>query len=164
MIAAVLDASVHRRHGQSQKVAEIIADKSYVNCPVDVIDQRLEGHYDNGIGRVWNDPDYMKFYNDGAANFPYLSDGMWFLTQHKRWGAEGRSGLPRRCTEGEPDRPVQAGRGARQGAGAEGSVSHVQDDRRHRVGWQESESLRRRIQDKGRKRRRGVMSAAGVHT
>lgn len=19
-------------------------------------------------------------------NFPYLSDGMWFLTQHKRWG------------------------------------------------------------------------------
>lgn len=28
----------------------------------------------------------MKFYNDGAANYPYLSDGMWFLTQHKRWG------------------------------------------------------------------------------
>ncbi len=22
----------------------------------------------------------------GAVNFPYLSDGMWFLTQHKRWG------------------------------------------------------------------------------
>jgi len=20
------------------------------------------------------------------VNFPYLSDGMWFLTQHKRWG------------------------------------------------------------------------------
>ena len=28
----------------------------------------------------------MKFFNDGKANFPYLSDGMWFLTQHKRWG------------------------------------------------------------------------------
>ena len=28
----------------------------------------------------------MKFCNDGAVNFPYLSDGMWFLTQHKRWG------------------------------------------------------------------------------
>ncbi|MNR51273.1 Nitrate transport protein NrtA precursor [compost metagenome] len=28
----------------------------------------------------------MKFYNEGAVNFPYLSDGMWFLTQHKRWG------------------------------------------------------------------------------
>ena len=23
---------------------------------------------------------------DGAVNYPYLSDGMWFLTQHKRWG------------------------------------------------------------------------------
>ena len=42
-----------------KKVSEIIADKSYVNCPVDVIDQRLEGHYDNGIGKQWNDPDYM---------------------------------------------------------------------------------------------------------
>ena len=28
----------------------------------------------------------MKFFDDGAVNFPYLSDGMWFLTQHKRWG------------------------------------------------------------------------------
>ena len=51
-----------------------------------MIDQRLEGNYDNGIGKQWKDPDYMKFYNDGTVNFPYLSDGMWFLTQHKRWG------------------------------------------------------------------------------
>ena len=28
----------------------------------------------------------MKFFNDGKVNYPYLSDGMWFLTQHKRWG------------------------------------------------------------------------------
>jgi nitrate/nitrite transport system substrate-binding protein len=28
----------------------------------------------------------MKFYADGAVNFPYYSDGMWFLTQHRRWG------------------------------------------------------------------------------
>ncbi|MBL8515261.1 MAG: ABC transporter substrate-binding protein [Betaproteobacteria bacterium] len=69
-----------------KKVAEIIADKSYVNCPVDVIDQRLEGDYDNGAGKKWKDPDYMKFYNEGTVNYPYLSDGMWFLTQHKRWG------------------------------------------------------------------------------
>jgi nitrate/nitrite transport system substrate-binding protein len=87
MTAAVLDASKYIDvMANRKKVAEIIADKSYVNCPVDVIDQRLEGNYDNGIGRQWKDPDYMKFYNDGAVNFPYLSDGMWFLTQHKRWG------------------------------------------------------------------------------
>ena len=51
-----------------------------------MIDQRLEGAYDNGIGKKWNDANYMKFYNDGAVNFPWLSDGMWFLTQHRRWG------------------------------------------------------------------------------
>jgi len=28
----------------------------------------------------------MKFYNDGLVTFPFLSDGMWFLTQHRRWG------------------------------------------------------------------------------
>jgi nitrate/nitrite transport system substrate-binding protein len=87
LTAAILDASRYIDvMANRKKVSEIIADKSYVNCPVDVIDQRLEGNYDNGNGRQWKDPDYMKFYNEGTVNFPYLSDGMWFLTQHRRWG------------------------------------------------------------------------------
>ncbi|MHB1201337.1 MAG: nitrate ABC transporter substrate-binding protein, partial [Polaromonas sp.] len=48
--------------------------------------QRILGRYQNGLGKTWDDTNHMKFYNDGAVNFPYLSDGMWFLTQHKRWG------------------------------------------------------------------------------
>jgi len=64
----------------------VIGAKSYVNCETDVILGRFLGHYDNGIGKKWEDPDYMKFNNDGAVNFPYLSDGMWFMTQHRRWG------------------------------------------------------------------------------
>jgi len=67
-------------------MAETIADKSYVNTSVDAINQRILGRYQNGLGKTWDDPNFMKFYNDGAVNFPYLSDGMWFLTQHKRWG------------------------------------------------------------------------------
>ncbi|HNW65367.1 MAG TPA: nitrate ABC transporter substrate-binding protein, partial [Piscinibacter sp.] len=59
---------------------------SYVNTSVDVINQRILGRYQNGLGKTWDDPNYMKFFSDGAVNFPYLSDGMWFLTQHKRWG------------------------------------------------------------------------------
>jgi nitrate/nitrite transport system substrate-binding protein len=87
LIAAILEAGKYIDvMANRKKVAEVIADKSYVNCPIEVIDQRLAGDYDNGIGRKWKDPDYMKFYNDGAVNFPYLSDGMWFLTQHRRWG------------------------------------------------------------------------------
>jgi nitrate/nitrite transport system substrate-binding protein len=67
-------------------MAEVIAEKSYVNTGVDAINQRILGRYQNGLGRTWDDPNHMKFFNDGAVNYPYLSDGMWFLTQHKRWG------------------------------------------------------------------------------
>jgi len=87
LTAAVLEAARFvDTMSNRRKVAEVIGDKAYVNCPVDVIDGRLHGRYDNGIGRSWNDANYMKFYNDGAVSYPYLSDGMWFLTQHKRWG------------------------------------------------------------------------------
>jgi nitrate/nitrite transport system substrate-binding protein len=87
MIMAVLEASKYIDTMANRRgVAEIIADKSYVNCPVDIIDQRMEGKYEDGLGKKWDDPNMMKFYNEGAVNFPYLSDGMWFLTQHKRWG------------------------------------------------------------------------------
>ena len=68
------------------KMAESIADKSYVNTSVDAINQRILGRYQDGMGKTWDDPNHMKFFNDGVVTYPYLSDGMWFLTQHKRWG------------------------------------------------------------------------------
>jgi nitrate/nitrite transport system substrate-binding protein len=68
------------------QVAKLISSKSYVNAPEEVIEGRFLGHYDNGNGKKWQDPNYMKFFDDGKVPFPYLSDGMWFLTQHKRWG------------------------------------------------------------------------------
>ena len=88
VIMAVLEASRWIDAGliNKNKMAETIADKAYVNTGVDAINQRILGRYQNGLGKTWDDPNYMKFYNDGAVNFPYLSDGMWFLTQHKRWG------------------------------------------------------------------------------
>ncbi|WP_040503210.1 CmpA/NrtA family ABC transporter substrate-binding protein [Herbaspirillum lusitanum] len=88
MMAAILEASkwIDASLANKNKMAEVIADKSYVNTSKDVIDQRIMGRYQNGLGKTWDDPNYMKFYNDGAVNFPYLSDGMWFMTQHRRWG------------------------------------------------------------------------------
>lgn len=88
MTAAVLEASkwIDASLSNKNKMAETIANKSYVNTSVDVINQRILGRYQNGLGKTWDDPNYMKFYNDGSVNFPYLSDGMWFLTQHRRWG------------------------------------------------------------------------------
>ncbi len=86
--AAILEAGKWIDAGlqNKMKMAETIADKSYVNTSVDAINQRILGRYQNGLGKTWDDPNYMKFYADGNVNFPYLSDGMWFLTQHKRWG------------------------------------------------------------------------------
>jgi nitrate/nitrite transport system substrate-binding protein len=86
--AAILEAGKWIDSGLSNKnkMAETIADKSYVNTSVDAINQRILGRYQNGLGKTWDDVNHMKFYNDGAVNFPYLSDGMWFLTQQKRWG------------------------------------------------------------------------------
>ncbi len=88
LVAAVLEAGrwIDASLSNKVKMAETIADKSYVNTSVDVINQRILGRYQNGLGKTWDDPNYMKFFNDGAVNFPYLSDGMWFLTQQKRWG------------------------------------------------------------------------------
>lgn len=76
-----IDATANRA-----SVAKLISGKSYVNAPEEVIAGRFVGDYENGIGKKWKDPNFMKFFNDGKVNFPYLSDGMWFLTQHKRWG------------------------------------------------------------------------------
>jgi len=86
--AAILEASRWIDAGLQNKLkmAETIAQRAYVNTGVDAINQRILGRYQDGLGKTWDDPHHMKFYNDGAVNFPYLSDGMWFLTQHKRWG------------------------------------------------------------------------------
>ncbi|MEY4561479.1 MAG: hypothetical protein RLZZ618_756 [Pseudomonadota bacterium] len=88
VIMAILEASrwIDANLQNKLKMAEVVADKSYVNTSVDAINQRILGRYQNGMGKTWDDPNHMKFFNDGAVNFPYLSDGMWFLTQHKRWG------------------------------------------------------------------------------
>jgi nitrate/nitrite transport system substrate-binding protein len=88
MTAAIIDAGrwIDASLSNRQKTAEVVADKSYVNTDKDVILARMLGRYDNGIGKSWDDPNAMKFYNDGYVSFPYLSDGMWFMTQHRRWG------------------------------------------------------------------------------
>ena len=86
--AAILEASrwIDESLANKTRMAETIAGKAYVNTGVDAINQRILGRYQDGLGKTWDDPNHMKFYNDGAVNFPYLSDGMWFLTQHKRRG------------------------------------------------------------------------------
>ena len=87
MMSAVIEAGKHIDATENRaKVSEIIGGKSYVNAPPPVILGRMLGDYDDGNGKKWKEPDYMKFFMDGEVNFPFLSHGMWFMTQHRRWG------------------------------------------------------------------------------
>ena len=68
-------------------MAETIADKSYVNTSVDAINQRILGRYQNGMGKTWDDAELHEVLQRRRGDLPLcISDGMWFLTQHKRWG------------------------------------------------------------------------------
>lgn len=87
LLMAIIEASryIDKMENRSH-VAEVISPKEYVNAPLEVISGRLQGKYDYGDGRTEQDPDYMKFYRNGEVTFPYKSHGLWFLTQHRRWG------------------------------------------------------------------------------
>jgi nitrate/nitrite transport system substrate-binding protein len=65
--------------------AEVIARPTYINCPTDIILERLLGKYNFGDGRTLQDPNYMIF-SDRQCNVPQPIFGTWFLTQFRRWG------------------------------------------------------------------------------
>ncbi|MBX3606049.1 MAG: ABC transporter substrate-binding protein [Piscinibacter sp.] len=88
VVMALLEASrwIDASEENKTRMAETIAAPQYVNVAAEAILPRILGRYQDGIGRTWTDPDHMAFFRDGEVNFPYLSDGMWFLTQYRRWG------------------------------------------------------------------------------
>jgi nitrate/nitrite transport system substrate-binding protein len=67
-------------------IAYLLARPEYIDTDAAVIEPRFLGRYDDGRGNVWQDPHAICFHGDGEVNFPYLSDGMWFMRQHRRWG------------------------------------------------------------------------------
>lgn len=87
MVMAILDACRYLDvMANREKVSDLLAGPELINAPKQVIHDRFVGEYDNGNGKQWQDDHPIRFFNAGAVNFPYLSDGMWFMTQFKRWG------------------------------------------------------------------------------
>lgn len=87
MTMALLEAARYvDAPGNRAEVARLIAAAPYVDAPLDAIEGRFLGRYEDGQGRQWDDPHALRFYDEGRVPFPYLSDAMWFMTQHKRWG------------------------------------------------------------------------------
>ncbi|MDF7760582.1 CmpA/NrtA family ABC transporter substrate-binding protein [Kosakonia cowanii] len=88
LTAAVLEASrwIDASDENRRETAKTIAARAYINTAVGTIEGRMLGHYEDGLGKTWQDAHAMRFFNDGAVSYPWLSDGIWFLTQQKRWG------------------------------------------------------------------------------
>jgi hypothetical protein len=85
MIAALLQAArwLDASRANREAAAEVLASPAYVNASRETLQYCLAGPLD---GAAWRGHNGLRFYADGEANFPWLSDGMWFMTQHRRWG------------------------------------------------------------------------------
>ncbi|MEO8100065.1 MAG: CmpA/NrtA family ABC transporter substrate-binding protein [Acidobacteriota bacterium] len=66
-------------------VVDVISRPTYINCPKEIILDRLQGKYDYGDGRKEQDPNYMIF-NQRSCNYPARTYGYWWLSQFRRWG------------------------------------------------------------------------------
>ncbi|MEQ6290627.1 CmpA/NrtA family ABC transporter substrate-binding protein [Vogesella sp. GCM10023246] len=78
LIAALLDASRFVDDVRNREVvAGLLAENAGLPLPAGVLNAGLSGTCVAGG---------LKCFDDGRVNYPYLSDGMWFLTQYRRWG------------------------------------------------------------------------------
>ena len=66
-------------------VADVISRPTYINCPKDIILDRLMGKYNYGDGHTEQDPNYMIF-SKRNCNFPSRTYGYWWIAQFRRWG------------------------------------------------------------------------------
>ncbi|MBD9608315.1 ABC-type nitrate/sulfonate/bicarbonate transport system substrate-binding protein [Pseudomonas sp. PvR086] len=88
LVMAILEASrfIEASRENRRSTAQLLSAPEYLDAPLDCIEPRLLGDYTDGLGNHWQDPHAMRFHSGGEVNLPYLSDGMWFMTQFRRWG------------------------------------------------------------------------------
>ncbi|WP_422802379.1 CmpA/NrtA family ABC transporter substrate-binding protein [Telluria beijingensis] len=86
MIAALLDAArwLDAARANRDAAAEVLASPAYIGASRETLQFCLGGRQTDGDG--WRGHNGLRFHANGEANFPWLSDGMWFMTQHRRWG------------------------------------------------------------------------------
>lgn len=88
LVMAILEASrfIDESQENRRSTAQLIAGSDYVNAPVASIEPRFLGQYEDGLGHAWLDKHPLRFFGNGEVNMPYHSDGLWFMTQLRRWG------------------------------------------------------------------------------
>ncbi|MCC8397191.1 ABC transporter substrate-binding protein [Paraburkholderia sp. MMS20-SJTR3] len=72
-----LDGAGHR-----EEIARWLAQPEYIGIDAALIAARLDNRTDAAQPRRLP----MRFFDDGAVNYPHPFEGAWFLTQFERWG------------------------------------------------------------------------------
>ncbi|WP_397453433.1 CmpA/NrtA family ABC transporter substrate-binding protein [Pseudomonas sp. NA-150] len=88
LVMAVLEASrfIEQNQENRRSTAQLLSGRDYLDTPAACIEPRLLGEYEDGLGNQWHDHHAVRFHHGGEVNWPWLSDGMWFMTQFRRWG------------------------------------------------------------------------------
>jgi nitrate/nitrite transport system substrate-binding protein len=76
LVAAVLEASrwIEASSENRDEALQLLAGPDYLNTDAALLRQ------------PWDQGEGVRYFDGGKVNMPYLSDGMWFMTQHRRWG------------------------------------------------------------------------------
>ncbi|MFT4174084.1 MAG: CmpA/NrtA family ABC transporter substrate-binding protein [Rhodocyclaceae bacterium] len=68
-----------------EQAAEWLSEPDYVGRPArDIAPRMLDAYGRAGTSARGAAP--LRFFNEGAVNFPYRTDGAWFVSQYLRWG------------------------------------------------------------------------------
>ncbi|VVE71818.1 nitrate ABC transporter substrate-binding protein [Pandoraea captiosa] len=70
--------------GHRAEAAGWLAEPAWVGAPRDLIAARLLGDFGRLAGRHALLP--VSFFDEGVVNYPHPTDGMWFVSQYRRWG------------------------------------------------------------------------------
>jgi len=71
--------------GNRKEAVEILSMSQYVGAPVEVLANSMTGTFEFEKGDKRDMEDFNVFYKYNAT-YPFYSDGIWFLTQMRRWG------------------------------------------------------------------------------
>lgn len=75
-----LDDPEHRK-----EASRILSKAAYVDGEKSVVDNSMLGTFEFEKGDVRSAPDFNVFFKYNAT-YPFYSDGIWYLTQMRRWG------------------------------------------------------------------------------
>ena len=116
-MAAILKASKWLDDFDNRaQAAEVVGAEKYINAPAAEIAGRLAGVYDLGadLGEKDFKGEQMRFFRDGAVNFPRKSHYIWAMAQYQRFGLPRRgAAVPGAGRRADPHRPLQGGGGGR---------------------------------------------------